>query len=244
MTQTEVKELAIKLMSQNNAQRNLIAEGWEFRFSKRKRAIGTCSIHGDKKVIEYSIHFIDNSEEAIKDTILHEMAHALAGLKEAHNNNWKKWCIKLGANPNRTNGDKINEATTKNLIKVAKYTASCPNCKREFPKHKIPTKMESCGHCSPVYNPNYLLNYKTKNGEVVSIKPTTFIKGKAPIFETPPVYTGEVVKDALIDFNNMILRVTGFKYNKVQYVNVNNGAVGSCSVLLAEKYLVKEKTIL
>lgn len=77
---------------------------WELKFNKRKSLCGFCS--GRKKVISLSIPYIDKHLGAIgddlRDTVLHEIAHALnclAGTNDHHGPCWKKWCEKLGAFP-------------------------------------------------------------------------------------------------------------------------------------------------
>ncbi len=47
-----------------------------------------------------------NSIEHSKDTVLHEIAHALTGEGHGHNAVWKRTCVKVGARPERCyNGD-------------------------------------------------------------------------------------------------------------------------------------------
>ncbi len=51
---------------------------WAFGFNRRVRGLGLC--RHDLKVIELSWHFAQrNTEDEIIDTLLHEVAHALAG---------------------------------------------------------------------------------------------------------------------------------------------------------------------
>src|SRR3979411_379819 len=55
---------------------------WQFGFNRRKRAFGLCRFpHGvSPGRIELSVYAIEcNSEDELRDTILHEIAHALAG---------------------------------------------------------------------------------------------------------------------------------------------------------------------
>ena len=39
--------------------------------------------------------------EQVKETVLHELAHAIAGVRNQHNYIWKHACIKLGCDPSR-----------------------------------------------------------------------------------------------------------------------------------------------
>ena len=64
--------------------------GWAFRFNRCKQAMGLCVYH--RRSIELSIYFVerDNPVEEIRDTILHEIAHALVGPGHGHDKVWKK----------------------------------------------------------------------------------------------------------------------------------------------------------
>lgn len=76
--------------------------GWRFIFSNGKTVIGHC--HFLKKEIAFSKHYVEIEEVEVKDTILHEIAHALAGGKAGHGKEWKRACQIVGANPKRTKG--------------------------------------------------------------------------------------------------------------------------------------------
>lgn len=100
---TEVKhsamfyfDLAVGLMRQHGL------NGWTFEFDNAKRRAGVCRYRC--KVISLSRHYVrlnaDNYED-IRDTILHEIAHAIAGFKAAHGPAWKAVCRRIGAKPER-----------------------------------------------------------------------------------------------------------------------------------------------
>jgi len=73
---------------------------WSFRFSRGKRQLGYC--REQTKTIALSLHYIQLNDEAhVRDTILHEIAHALAGHANGHNAKWKAVCRRIGANPQR-----------------------------------------------------------------------------------------------------------------------------------------------
>jgi predicted SprT family Zn-dependent metalloprotease len=76
--------------------------GWEFGFSKRKRAVGDC--HYGKKKIRFSLNYMWLSPKEKLDTILHEIAHALDWIRNrnwGHSKSWKKICVEIGARPER-----------------------------------------------------------------------------------------------------------------------------------------------
>jgi len=80
--------LARNLANDLIKQHGLDALGWRFQYDRAKRRLGCCN--SSKRLITMSSFFVQNSEEChVKDTILHEIAHVLAGLKNHHNRIWK-----------------------------------------------------------------------------------------------------------------------------------------------------------
>ncbi len=58
---------------------------WTFRFADTKRQLGVCKYR--KKRIEIAEYYALNSpQESVLDTLLHEIAHAIAGPKAGHCN--------------------------------------------------------------------------------------------------------------------------------------------------------------
>ena len=77
---------------------DLFDGGLELDFAKVRA--GAC--HFGEKKITFSRNFVKNSNQNdIKDTILHEIAHALVGSKNGHNKIWKEMAIKLGCSARR-----------------------------------------------------------------------------------------------------------------------------------------------
>jgi len=79
---------------------------WKFTVDFAKRRFGQCRY--SKKEISLSIPLTKlNSEEKVRDTILHEIAHALAGPRTGHGRIWKQKAAAIGANPKRCYGDEV-----------------------------------------------------------------------------------------------------------------------------------------
>ena len=149
----KAKELAINLMEQHG----LIDNGWHFEFDNAKRRFGVCKNYS--KLIGLSKHLVELNDEAkVKDTILHEIAHALVGNKNGHNWVWRDKALEIGCNGERCYSSK-DVATPE-----AKYEAVCVGCGDVYKKHKRPTKNASCGKCSNGrYNETYKLVWKTQD---------------------------------------------------------------------------------
>lgn len=73
-------------------------EAWAFRFSAAERRLGECRER--EKVIRLSRrHAVHGDPGEVTDTILHEIAHALAGAEARHGPAWKAVAKRLGATP-------------------------------------------------------------------------------------------------------------------------------------------------
>lgn len=74
---------------------------WKFRFDHSTRRAGSCNYRD--RSITLSFHLAHSgSEEAIRDTILHEIAHALVGKKHNHDAVWKAKAVEIGGSGERT----------------------------------------------------------------------------------------------------------------------------------------------
>lgn len=73
---------------------------WSFAFDNAKRRCGNCDF--GRRKITLSRHYVAmNDEWEIRDTILHEIAHAIAGFKAGHGPDWRKVAVRIGATPKR-----------------------------------------------------------------------------------------------------------------------------------------------
>ena len=71
---------------------------WAFRFNAARRTLGLCK--EKEKVIQLGRHHaLHDDPSQVTDTILHEIAHALAGAKAGHGPAWREVAKRLGATP-------------------------------------------------------------------------------------------------------------------------------------------------
>lgn len=91
---TAARTLAVDLMTQHG----LIEQGWTFEFNTNQSRMGVCRY--TPRRIEVSRHYAAAATEAeVRDTILHEIAHALVGPGHRHGMVWKDKAIMIGATP-------------------------------------------------------------------------------------------------------------------------------------------------
>ena len=82
---------------------------WMFEWSYGKTILGHCD-PVDKAVRLSKWWMLSITWEQCYDVILHEIAHALVGCENGHNNIWKRKCVEIGARPHRLyEGDFVNK---------------------------------------------------------------------------------------------------------------------------------------
>ena len=118
---------------------------WEFRWDRATSRFGCC--HHNLKRVTLSKALTElNPWDEVKDTLLHEIAHALVGKKHGHDAVWKAKCREIGARPYRCYGSSVRRP-------VEKWKGVCPKCGKivyVYRRNNI-----SCGRCSKIYDPRY-----------------------------------------------------------------------------------------
>jgi predicted SprT family Zn-dependent metalloprotease len=108
--------------------------GWSFGLAATKRRLGVCKYR--TKRIEISEYYALNSPpETVLDTLLHEIAHAIAGPGTHHGPIWKAVAIRLGATP------RACENSHQPVVKPGDWQASCPNCEKVFHRYRRPRSL-------------------------------------------------------------------------------------------------------
>jgi predicted SprT family Zn-dependent metalloprotease len=135
MNRTDAFKLAADLM----AQYRLL--NWTFRFNRAMRTAGLCKYR--EQCIELSGPFTDlNTVEHVRDTLLHEIAHALVGPGHRHNFVWQCMARNLGANPAPC-------CAADAAVPLMRYQATCGQCGYTFSRSR-PLRQGRrawCGRC-------------------------------------------------------------------------------------------------
>ncbi len=139
MKLTEAATLARKLMNEHGLAHV------PFSFNRRKRSLGVCQFKGPYKNREYKVMGIALSdkwvpylsESEVRDTVLHEIAHALVGFAAGHNYKWKAMARKVGANPTRTAEAVPDEVRARVGEVHAKYRSTCGGCGQVYYFHRM-----------------------------------------------------------------------------------------------------------
>lgn len=97
-------------------------KSWRLYVDRRaKTRAGVCN-HTFRKVGISHWHLTNGTWEAVRDTLLHEIAHVLAGPFQGHNHVWQSWAIKVGATPRACYSAKDESMGLKLSHRVVCYT--------------------------------------------------------------------------------------------------------------------------
>ena len=141
----DAETLALNLMREHR----LLTMGWKFKFDRAVRRAGRCSF--TRKIISLSApKVLINEEHLIKNTILHEIAHALVGSGHGHDHVWKAKAKEIGCT-----GERCSSGYTRIQ---GKYIGTCPSGHIHH-KHRKSKIEQSCGICSRIFSRDYLITY-------------------------------------------------------------------------------------
>ena len=147
MDLNEATKLARKLMREHalNSSDTIPKLRWKFKIDRAKRRCGMC-FYGKRLITLSKHHILNNDEPQVRDTILHEIAHALVGHAANHGPIWKEKAVQLGCSPNRCADE---------TVEVAKPTVvyACKQCFREVNYYaKLRTRRGCRVCCDKYYN--------------------------------------------------------------------------------------------
>lgn len=133
LSPSDARQMALDLLAAHGLRH------WTFTFNRAKRTMGLCR-HSERR-IELSVYFVlANDAAAVRDCILHEIAHAIAGLEEGHGPIWKLICSRIGAKPERCGDARMPDGN---------WWAVCPNCRRKYTRYRRPGRrhLYCCSDC-------------------------------------------------------------------------------------------------
>ncbi|WP_428388587.1 SprT-like domain-containing protein [Mucisphaera sp.] len=124
----------MELIEAERLARGLMAEhglsDWGFRFNRRKRVLGLCCFT-DRRIELSRVYVELHGREEIRETVLHEIAHAQAGAKAGHGLAWKAACLRLGISP-RVRGDAA--------MPEGRWRAVCGGCGEAHHRYRKPMR--------------------------------------------------------------------------------------------------------
>ena len=154
MNLSVAQTLAVTLMKKHR----LIDKGWTFKYDNAVKRFGVCRFRSKTIGLSRKLVLL-NDKEQVMDTILHEIAHAIAGHKAGHGIEWKRVCIQIGAKPER-----CYDTDDTNVVEL-KYYAKCGACGKEHQKARLVNKLarRSCNCQTGIdWDKKILLNFNSR----------------------------------------------------------------------------------
>lgn len=126
---------------------------WTFAFDNAKRRAGLCDYtHKRISVSRYLAARYD--DDTNHQTLLHEVAHALAGASAGHGPRWKAVARELGyAGGTTHHGETATE--------LARWIGVCPSGHVAY-RHRRATRPTSCAQCARVFDERFLFTWSRR----------------------------------------------------------------------------------
>lgn len=136
MDRKHLRAFAHELMTEHG----LIWDGWSLRIGNARRQFGSCN-YSDRIITISGVLAAINPDEDVEDTILHEIAHALAGFTAGHGADWQRQCRLIGAKPERCGNY---------VLPPKRFVGTCPACGHESRRER--RTQVACGRCCKEHN--------------------------------------------------------------------------------------------
>ena len=118
-------------------------EDWEVSYDNAKRRAGICKF-GERTLGLSAPLTAVHSEDDVRDTILHEIAHALVGPRHGHDAHWRRVAISIGCS-----GERCAPADAPSSH--AAWLGTCPSG-HTLDRHRRPERVLTCGICSSTFD--------------------------------------------------------------------------------------------
>ncbi|NYF98372.1 SprT-like domain-containing protein [Janibacter cremeus] len=116
---------------------------WTLVLDRAKRRAGVCRY--TDRAIGLSAHLTRlHTLDQVRDTVLHEIAHALAGPRAAHGPRWRATATAIGASPDR--------CLPEDAARIpGSWLGTCPRG-HTVDRHRRPSRVLSCRRCGPGFS--------------------------------------------------------------------------------------------
>lgn len=132
MTLEAAETLALELIKEHGLE-------WTFTFDRAKRRFGCCNYTTQTISLSRSLTLLNDKAE-VRDTLLHEIAHALTP-GTGHGAAWRKKCLEIGAKPERCySGVQVAQPEPN-------FFLECPSCQQRVPRMRRSRRALYCRSC-------------------------------------------------------------------------------------------------
>lgn len=164
-------------------------DDWQIALDRAKTRAGTCRAR--TRTITLSGYLTQLHPEAeVRDTILHEIAHALVGVRHGHDAVWRAKALEIGCSGERLTSDDLPRLE-------GPWAGTCPSG-HVVTRHRRPTRVGLCPRCRERPVPERVLEW-TYAGERVPMHPDYVaqldaILRRAPAASAVQLEPGEMVR--------------------------------------------------
>ncbi len=135
--------------------------GWSVVLDRAKTRAGVCRFRQRSIGLSGPITRL-HTEEEVRDTILHEIAHALVGPDHGHDDVWRARARAIGCSGERCVPDGSPRPS-------GLWVGTCP-AGHEVTRHRRPTRVLSCPRCRRTFSPEHLFAW-TYAGRPAAVHP-------------------------------------------------------------------------
>lgn len=146
MRPAEVEALAQELMAQHG-----LLPQWSFAWDHARTRAGHCRFADHTITVSRPLLELYDVE-LVRETLLHEIAHALVGPGHKHDTVWRQTARRIGAS-----GQVRLPAGSP--APAAPWHGMCPNG-HEYWRHRKPPAGGSCSRCAPTYDPRFQIRWE------------------------------------------------------------------------------------
>jgi predicted SprT family Zn-dependent metalloprotease len=148
---TDARRLAQGLMKQHGL------TGWRLVFDNAKTRAGICRAQPKEIGLSRVLTGLHSAAE-VRETVLHEIAHALVGPEHGHDAIWRRQARLIGSSARRcVSSDAARPA--------GPWVGTCPSG-HQLTRHRQPVRVQSCGECSRGFDAAFLLDWTWKGRRV------------------------------------------------------------------------------
>lgn len=132
--------------------------GWAFAFDRARVRAGACHF-GDRRITLSRALTAAHDEAQVRETVLHEVAHALVGPRHGHDQVWRARALAIGAT-----GERCYSA--EEPVVPGRWQGRCV-AGHVVHRHRRPERLLLCARCRAVADPDRVLQW-THDGRPVS----------------------------------------------------------------------------
>ena len=134
---------------------------WTFGFDNAKTRVGLCNF--SRKRISVSRYLATRDEDDdVHKTLLHVVAHALAGPRAAHGPRWRAIAQEIAYDGIRTHDGEI-------ATEFAPWIGLCPSG-HEHHRYRVPSRPLACSRCARQFDGTNLIDWRRR---AISARPAS-----------------------------------------------------------------------